>query len=42
MLLAAAADGVDVVGAEDADGLIVEADALHAVDQVDERRLFHA
>ena len=42
MLLAAAADGVDVVGAEDADGLVVEADALHAVDQVDKRRLFHA
>ena len=40
--LAALADGVHIVGAGDADGFVVEADALHTVDQIDESGVFHA
>ena len=40
--LAPAADGVDVVGACDADGFVVETDALHAADHIHESGFFHA
>ena len=41
MVFAASADGVDIIGARDIDGFVIKADTLHAVDQVDESRLFH-
>ena len=42
MVFTSSADGVDIVSAYDGDGFVVKADTLHAVDQVDESRLFHA
>ena len=38
---ASVAEWVDILGACNVDEVVVEADALHAVDQIDERRLFH-
>ena len=42
VVLAAPADGVDIISASDVDGLLVEADALHAVDQIYESGFFHS
>ena len=42
MALAATADGVDIFRAGDVDDVVIEADALHAVDQIDECGFLHA
>ena len=40
--LAASADGVDVCLASDVDEVVIETDALHAVDKIDKGGVFHA